>query len=110
MGKKLFVGNLNFKTNDDDLRTLFSQAGQIKEIAMIMDRDTRQPKGFGFVEMTTQEEAEKAIKLFNESGKPTALIELETSREHAEALAKRIQGRIYQGRPLNAWVPIMDWK
>jgi len=51
-----------------------------------------------------------AIKLFNESGKPTALIELETSREHAEALAKRIQGRIYQGRPLNAWVPIMDWK
>ena len=52
----------------------------------------------------------EAIKLFNESGKPTALIELETSREHAEALAKRIQGRIYQGRPLNAWVPIMDWK
>jgi hypothetical protein len=51
-----------------------------------------------------------AIKLFNESGKPTALIELDTSREHAEALAKRIQGRIYQGRPLNAWVPIMDWK
>ena len=51
-----------------------------------------------------------AIKLFNESGKPTALIELETSHEHAEALAKRIQGRIYQGRPLNAWVPIMDWK
>jgi hypothetical protein len=51
-----------------------------------------------------------AIKLFNESGKPTALIELETSREHAEALAKRIQGRIYKGQPLNAWVPIMDWK
>jgi hypothetical protein len=38
------------------------------------------------------------------------LIELETSREHAESLAKRIQGRVYQGRELRAWVPIMDWK
>ena len=51
-----------------------------------------------------------AIKLFNESGKPTAMIELTTSREHAESLAKRIQGRMYKGQPLNAWVPIMDWK
>lgn len=52
----------------------------------------------------------EAIKLFNESGTPTALIELETSREHAESLAKRIKGRMYKGRELNAWVPIMDWK
>jgi hypothetical protein len=51
-----------------------------------------------------------AIKLFHESGTPTALIELETSREHAEALAKRIQGRMHKGRELRAWVPIMDWK
>jgi hypothetical protein len=50
------------------------------------------------------------ITLFHESGTPTALIELETSREHAEALAKRIQGRMYKGRELRAWVPIMDWK
>jgi RNA recognition motif-containing protein len=66
MESKLYVGNLPYNVTEDDLRTLFSQAGQIKEIAMIMDRDTRQPKGFGFVEMTTQEEAEKAIKLFND--------------------------------------------
>src|SRR6476619_3825120 len=66
MDSKLYVGNLPYNVTEDDLRTLFSQAGQIKEIAMIMDRDTRQPKGFGFVEMTTQEEAEKAIKLFND--------------------------------------------
>jgi hypothetical protein len=52
----------------------------------------------------------EAITLFDESGTPTALIELETSREHAESLAKRIQGRVYQGRELRAWVPIMDWK
>jgi len=52
----------------------------------------------------------EAIKLFNESGTPTALIELETSREQAETLAKRIQGRVYKGRELRAWVPVMDWK
>ena len=52
----------------------------------------------------------EAITLFHESGAPTALIVLETSREHAESLAKRIEGRIYQGRALRAWVPLMDWQ
>jgi len=51
-----------------------------------------------------------AIKLLHESGKPAALIELETSREHAESLANRIAGRVYRGCTLNAWVPVMDWK
>ena len=51
----------------------------------------------------------EAITLFHESGAPTALIELDTSRERAESLAKRIQGRIYNGRALRAWVPTMDW-
>jgi len=49
------------------------------------------------------------IRLANESGTPTALIDVETSREHAEALAKRINGRSYHGRVLRAWVPKMDW-
>ena len=49
------------------------------------------------------------IKLVKESGAPTALIETAMGRLQAEALAKRIAGRIYQGRPLNAWVPTMDW-
>ena len=49
------------------------------------------------------------IKLVKESGAPTALIETPMGRLQAEALAKRIAGRIYQGRPLNAWVPTMDW-
>lgn len=50
------------------------------------------------------------ISLMKESGTPTALIEMEMSRTQADSMAKRIQGRIYQGRPLNAWVPRMDWK
>jgi RNA recognition motif-containing protein len=49
------------------------------------------------------------IKLIKESGTPSALIEMEVTRAEAEALAKRIQGRMYQGRELRAWVPIMDW-
>jgi RNA recognition motif-containing protein len=51
----------------------------------------------------------EAIKLVHDSGTPTAVIEMETTRAHAEQLAQRIQGRLYQGKPLRAWVPTMDW-
>lgn len=51
-----------------------------------------------------------AIKLVHESGTPSAVIEMDMSKAEADALAKRIQGRVYQGRELRAWVPIMDWK
>ena len=66
MESKLYVGNLSYNVTEDQLRELFSQAGAIKEIALIMDRETQRPKGFGFVEMTTQAEAQKAIELLNE--------------------------------------------
>lgn len=66
MESKLYVGNLSYNVSEADLRQLFSQAGQIKEVALIVDRDTRQPKGFGFVEMATQAEAAKAIQMFND--------------------------------------------
>ena len=49
------------------------------------------------------------IKLVKEGNAPSALIEMEMTREQAEALAKRIHGRIYKGRELRAWVPLMDW-
>src|SRR4051794_26918784 len=65
MGKKLFVGNLNFKTNDDDLRTLFGQAGTCESATVMMDRATGRSRGFGFVEMSSDEEALKAIQEFN---------------------------------------------
>src|SRR5215471_2195464 len=66
MDTKLYVGNLSYDVTEAQLRELFSQAGAIKEIALIVDRDTRRPKGFGFVEMATQAEAEKAIQMFND--------------------------------------------
>ena len=49
------------------------------------------------------------IKLVKESGAPSAVIEMEMTRPQADALAKRINGRSYQGRELRAWVPVMDW-
>jgi RNA recognition motif len=50
-----------------------------------------------------------AIKLMKESGTPSAVIEMDMSRAQAEALAKRIDGRMYKGRGLSAWVPLRDW-
>lgn len=52
----------------------------------------------------------EAVKLVPEGGAPSAVIEMELTRPDAEALARRIQGRIYQGRELRAWVPLFDWK
>ena len=51
----------------------------------------------------------ESIKLVKDSGAPTAIIDAAMGRPQAEALAKRIAGRIYKGKPLNAWVPTMDW-
>ncbi len=65
MESKLYVGNLSYSTTEDDLRTLFAQAGTVASVALIKDRDSGQSKGFAFVEMSTQVEAEKAISMFN---------------------------------------------
>lgn len=65
MESKLYVGNLSYSSTEDDLRTLFAQAGTVASVALIKDRDSGRSKGFAFVEMTTQVEAEKAISMFN---------------------------------------------
>ncbi len=67
MEVKLFVGNLSYTTTEADLHTLFAKAGQVVSVAMIKDRDTGDSKGFAFVEMKTQVEAEKAISMLNGS-------------------------------------------
>jgi RNA recognition motif-containing protein len=65
MGKKLYVGNLPFSANDESLREMFTQAGQVESAKVINDRDTGRSKGFGFVEMSTEQEAADAITKFN---------------------------------------------
>ena len=75
MGKRLFVGNLSFDVNEAELRDLFAQSGTVADCKLVTDRDTGRPRGFGFVEMSIEAEANAAIENLN--------------------------GRDYQGRTLN---------
>jgi RNA recognition motif-containing protein len=67
MGKRLYVGNLPFSATDESLMQLFQQVGQVESAKIITDRDTGRNKGFGFVEMSTEQEAADAITKFNGS-------------------------------------------
>jgi len=65
MNTKLFIGNLSFKVTEAQLEELFSQAGSVVSVAIPTDRETGRKRGFAFVEMGTQAEAEAAVKQFN---------------------------------------------
>lgn len=65
MGKKLYVGNLPFSTTDASLESVFSAAGTVESAKVVVDRETGRSKGFGFVEMSTEEEAARSITQFN---------------------------------------------
>lgn len=65
MEVKLYVGNLSYDTSEEQLRTLFAEVGAVASVALIKDRDTGQSKGFAFVEMTTQADAQKAISKYS---------------------------------------------
>lgn len=65
MGKKIYVGNLSYDTSESDLTELFQAHGNVVSVAVITDRDTGRSKGFGFVEMSSEEEAQAAINSLN---------------------------------------------
>ena len=65
MAKKLYVGNLAFQTTSQELQQLFGQAGTVQSASVVEDRDTGRSRGFAFVEMSSQEEANSAIEQFN---------------------------------------------
>jgi RNA recognition motif-containing protein len=65
MDIRLYVGNLPKSTTSDELKTLFLQAGAVTAVDIIKDRNSGQPKGFGFITMTSQADADKAISMFN---------------------------------------------
>ena len=63
--KNIFVGNLDFNNGEDELRQIFEAYGQVDRVSILTDRETGRSRGFGFVEMATDEAAEAAIKKFN---------------------------------------------
>lgn len=65
MGTRLYVGNLSYTTPESDLQALFAQAGEVVRCELILDKYTSKSRGFAFVEMATQEAANKAIQMFD---------------------------------------------
>lgn len=65
MAKKLYVGGLSYDTNESTLKETFAQAGSVESAVVITDRMSGRSKGFGFVEMSSEQEAQKAIEMFN---------------------------------------------
>lgn len=91
MEVKLYVGNLSYQTTDDDLRELFAKAGTVTSVAVIKDRDSGTSKGFGFVEMTTQAEAQNAIKMLDnyQMGDRTLKVNLAKPKEERSSGYRR---------------------
>jgi cold-inducible RNA-binding protein len=83
MGKKLYVGNLAFATTSADLESLFAQAGTCESATVITDRATGRSRGFGFVEMSSADEAEKAIADLNGHELQGRKINVSEARERA---------------------------
>ncbi len=86
MTVKLFVGNLSFKATEENLAELFEQAGEVVSTRIVTDRETQRPRGFGFVEMGSREDAEKAITMFNGYallGRPIAVNEARPREERS---------------------------
>lgn len=84
METKLYVGNLSFNTTEEELRNLLAQAGTVQTIDLITDHYTGKPKGFAFVTMGNQTEAEKAISMFNETMYDDRAIKVNFARPREE--------------------------
>lgn len=85
MSTKLYVGNLSYRTTEDQLANLFSQAGEVVSSVIIKDRTTYESRGFGFVEMSTAEEAEAAIAQLNGYTLDGRAIVVSPARERSDA-------------------------
>jgi len=84
METKLYVGNMSDKTTEQDLRTMFAEAGTVSAVDVIMDRQTGKPKGFAFVMMASQAEAEKAITMFDAKDFKSRTLKINIARPREE--------------------------
>jgi len=82
--KNIFVGNLSFNTNEDELRQIFEGYGQVDRVSIMTDRDTGRSRGFGFVEMTNNDDGAKAIAGLNGSQLGGRTINVNEARPKAE--------------------------
>jgi cold-inducible RNA-binding protein len=94
MGRKLFVGNLSFQTTSADLETLFAEVGTCESASVVTDRETGRSRGFGFVEMASNEEAQKAIAALNGRDIQGRQLNVSEAKERAD----RGGGRSFSGR------------
>jgi cold-inducible RNA-binding protein len=104
--KNIFVGNLSFNTNEDELRQLFEVYGQVDRVSIMTDRDTGRSRGFGFVEMTNNEDGEKAIAALNGSqvgGRTLNVNEARPKTERAGAGGRERGGRGGGGGRRERW-------
>jgi cold-inducible RNA-binding protein len=84
MGKRVFVGNLSFNTTSAQLESLFSEVGTCESASVVTDRDTGRSRGFGFVEMSSPEEARKAIETLNGRDLGGRTLNVSEARERSE--------------------------
>src|SRR5580765_8898926 len=85
MGKKLYVGNLSYEVSDGDLSKMFEPHGTVESAQVIMDRDTGRSKGFGFVEMKTDQEAQAAVTALNGQDSGGRSLTVNEARPKAES-------------------------
>jgi RNA recognition motif-containing protein len=90
---RLYVGGLPYQTNEQDLINLFAQVGKVTEASVITDRETGRSKGFGFVEMSTNQEAQAAIEQLNGTLLGNRTITVNEARERQTAGSRGFQGR-----------------
>src|SRR5207244_2142397 len=90
--KNIFVENLSFNTNEDELRQLFEPHGQVDRVSIMTDRDTGRSRGFGFVEMASNEDGEKAIAALNGSQVGGRTINVNEARPKTERSGGRDRG------------------
>jgi RNA recognition motif-containing protein len=91
MSKKIYVGNLPFSASDDQVRTMFSEYGTVESVALITDRDTGRPRGFGFVEMS--DGADEAIQALHQTDMDGRTLNVNEARPRTERSGHQGRGR-----------------
>jgi cold-inducible RNA-binding protein len=97
MGKRLYVGNLSYSVTEADLREVFAEAGTVDDVKVVLDRDTGRPRGFAFVEMSSDGEASKATEVLNGRDVQGRAINVSEARERSGGGGGGGGGRGYGG-------------